>query len=174
MCIPLHLIHCYKCYPSPVCFEGDLRVMDAFVDVDFDTVPGNFLTVNVLTFEICSDGVFGRVCNVDWGDEDAAIVCNTRGYIAPRFCELIVIFEVHLSAFIVHRILCTVARADSSPRFDGNVSLNIVAQDVTCNNTMGINFTSCSWNTNISSECRQSDRVANARCTECKSIVIIN
>jgi len=33
--------------------------------------------------EICMDGVFGTVCDVNWGNSDAIVVCRELGF-APQ------------------------------------------------------------------------------------------
>lgn len=38
--------------------------------------------------EVCSDGVWGRVCNRDWDNEDAAVACRQLGYSNSGMIEL--------------------------------------------------------------------------------------
>ena len=56
---------------SETCVDGDLRLVDSSAS----SLQGRV--------QMCLDGVFGYVCDVNgWTSEDASVVCRQMGYIA--------------------------------------------------------------------------------------------
>lgn len=66
--------------PPPFCNEG--YVSELFSN--YSSVRsryGTFQTTVDYRFEVCIGGQFTSVCDIDWDDRDAAVVCNDlRGY----------------------------------------------------------------------------------------------
>ena len=129
----------------------------------FDSTTGNFLSIIELTFQVCSSGLYGNVCNIGWDDSDAAVVCRYQGYSPPSYGENVKqsVDCLHLH---VHLFCYTVAEA-----FTANFTSSgtVAAQDVMCNGTE-FSISECPRITSISSECFQQNRVAAARCIERK------
>ena len=74
------------------CINGDVRLVNG----------GSGIQGRV---EICLDAVFGTVCNVEWDDEDAAVVCRqlgftsspSEGYKLTCICECVYVCMHHSS-----------------------------------------------------------------------------
>ena len=78
--------------PNPVpCIDGTLRL-------------SNGATPNEGRVEVCNDGHWGTVCDDDWGNEEANVVCRILGYSAGWWgiswviAVVIIIYGEHYSS----------------------------------------------------------------------------
>ena len=70
--------------PRP-CTDGELRLSNATYDVynGFDFYGGRV--------EVCLNGTYGPICDQDWDDQDASVVCSSLEYSPPdrRECTIL-------------------------------------------------------------------------------------
>ena len=56
------------CFPASVCTDGDVRLQ------------GGSLSNKIGRVEVCARSQWGLVCDDEWDDTDATIVCRQLGY----------------------------------------------------------------------------------------------
>ena len=65
--------------PTPPCYDGDILLANStYSYYNGSNVYGGRL-------EVCYNGVYHPVCDEEWTDNDAAVVCNNMGYSYPYY-----------------------------------------------------------------------------------------
>ena len=71
--------------PEPRCQDFDLRLGN----MTYFSQDGAIIVMGVV--ETCLNGSYFSICDTNWDDVNAQVICNGLGYIAPFFRKFIII-----------------------------------------------------------------------------------
>ena len=86
--------------PEPRCNDFDVRLanMSFFVQDGNGVAAGNV--------ETCLNGSYFSICDTDWDDVDAQLICNALGYIEPYFRKFMMLGHLTTLIWLIFIIVC--------------------------------------------------------------------
>ena len=65
---------------TTTCLYGDAQQNYESTNYSSYQLNGEYYSINEFSFQFCYNEMYGRLCDVDWDDADAAVLCRQFGY----------------------------------------------------------------------------------------------